>query len=195
MAIVGAGYTGLWTAYYLSRVDPHLRIAVLEQEVAGFGASGRNGGWCSALFAASPERIARLEGAEAMHRMRRAMQDTVDEVGSVASVEGIDCHYRKGGTLSLARSRAQAARAEAEIAALRELGIGEEDVRWCGPAEATSLIEATDVLGGVYTPHCAALHPARLVRGHRRSRRAARRADLRAVARPARSRQPAPAAA
>ena len=165
VAIVGAGYTGLWTAYYLAGIDPHLRIAVLEQEVAGFGASGRNGGWCSALFAASPERLARREGTEAMHRMRRALQATVDEVGAVATAEGIDCHYRKGGTVSLARSRAQVARAEAAIADLRELGIGEEDVRWCDPVEASSLLPATDVLGGVFTPHCAAIHPARLVRG------------------------------
>ncbi len=165
IAVVGAGYTGLWTAYYLSGIDPHLRIAVLEQEVAGFGASGRNGGWCSAFFAASPERLARHEGKEAMHRLRRALQESVDEVGAVASAEGIDCHYRKGGSISLARSPAQLARAKAEIESLRRLGIGDNDVRWCEPAEAKALVAARDVLGGVHTPHCAAVHPARLVRG------------------------------
>jgi len=165
VAIVGGGYTGLWTAYYLSGIDPHLRIAVLEQEVAGFGASGRNGGWCSAFFAASPERLARREGNEAMHRLRRALQETVDEVGAVAASEGIDCHYRKGGSISLARSEAQVARARAEIESLRGLRIGEDDVRWCEPAEARSLVAARDVLGAIYTPHCAAVHPARLVRG------------------------------
>jgi glycine/D-amino acid oxidase-like deaminating enzyme len=65
VAIVGAGYTGLWTAYYLAGADPSLRIAVLEREVAGFGASGRNGGWCSALFAASRQRVARAAGRQA----------------------------------------------------------------------------------------------------------------------------------
>src|SRR5688572_20303700 len=50
VAIVGAGYTGLWTAYYLHSIDPSLRIALVERKIAGFGASGRNGGWCSALF-------------------------------------------------------------------------------------------------------------------------------------------------
>ena len=55
VAIVGAGFTGLWTAYYLKKADPHLRVAVLEREIAGFGASGRNGGWCSSFFAGSRE--------------------------------------------------------------------------------------------------------------------------------------------
>src|SRR5919106_6375371 len=81
VAIVGAGYTGLWTAYYLLRADPGLRIAVLEREVAGFGASGRNGGWCSALFAASHAKIARRYGRDAAIAMQRAMTDTVDEIG------------------------------------------------------------------------------------------------------------------
>ncbi|MDQ3982714.1 MAG: FAD-dependent oxidoreductase, partial [Actinomycetota bacterium] len=58
VAIVGAGYTGLWTAYYLLRAQPDLRIALVEKEIAGFGASGRNGGWCSGLFAAPREKVA-----------------------------------------------------------------------------------------------------------------------------------------
>ncbi len=58
VAIIGAGFTGLWTAYYLQRADPSLSIAILEKEIAGFGASGRNGGWCSALFPTSWQRIA-----------------------------------------------------------------------------------------------------------------------------------------
>ena len=65
VAIVGAGFTGLWTAYYLSRADPGLRIVVCEREIAGFGASGRNGGWCSALFPASLGKLERLAGRDA----------------------------------------------------------------------------------------------------------------------------------
>src|SRR5256885_2038212 len=65
VAIVGAGYTGLWTAFYLLETDPHLRVAVVEKEIAGYGASGRNGGWCSALFAATREAIARTHGRNA----------------------------------------------------------------------------------------------------------------------------------
>src|ERR671939_2178485 len=78
VAIVGAGYTGLWTAYYLRRADPGLRVAVLEREVAGFGASGRNGGWCSAFLAIDRERFARRAGRGATIALQRSMFDTVD---------------------------------------------------------------------------------------------------------------------
>src|SRR6185369_10655996 len=81
VAITGAGFTGLWTAYYLATASPGLRIAVLEREIAGFGASGRNGGWCSALFPASLAKLERMAGRDAAVAMYRAMQGTVDEVG------------------------------------------------------------------------------------------------------------------
>ncbi|HEX2235462.1 MAG TPA: FAD-binding oxidoreductase, partial [Actinomycetota bacterium] len=102
VAIVGGGYTGLWTAYYLAHADPGLRIAIVEAEIAGFGASGRNGGWCSALFASESDSIAKRHGKQAAIAMKRAMVDTVDEVGKVAADEGIDARFAKGGTLTLA---------------------------------------------------------------------------------------------
>src|SRR6476619_2847308 len=102
VAVVGAGYTGLWTAYELARRDPTLRIAVLEAEIAGFGASGRNGGWCSALFAGSREVTAKRHGREAVIALQRALFSTVGEVGAVATAEGIEAHFHQGGTLELA---------------------------------------------------------------------------------------------
>ena len=69
VVIVGAGYTGLWTAYYLSVADPGLRIAVLEAQIAGFGASGRNGGWCSALLPQPPAALAKRHGGSAAMRL------------------------------------------------------------------------------------------------------------------------------
>jgi glycine/D-amino acid oxidase-like deaminating enzyme len=165
VAIVGAGYTGLWTAYYLLRQNPGTRVAVLERDTAGFGASGRNGGWCSALFATSQAKLARSYGLEAAEAMRRALVETVDEVGTVAAKEGIDCHYRKGGTVILARNAAQLVRARAEVSEAHSLGADETDIRLLSAGEAKELVGATDVVGGVYTPHCASIHPARLVRG------------------------------
>jgi glycine/D-amino acid oxidase-like deaminating enzyme len=165
VCIVGAGFTGLWTAHSLIRRDPALRVAVLEREVAGFGASGRNGGWCSALFATSDAALARRHGRDAMVAMRRAMQDTVDVVGSSAAADGIDCQYAKGGTVDLVRSAAQEARARAELDEQRSLGFGEDDLRWLGPDETCALIGAAGVLGATYTPHCAAIQPALLARG------------------------------
>ena len=97
--------------------------------------------------------------------MRRAMQDTVDVVGASAAAEGIDCQFAKGGTVDLVRSEAQEARARAELDEQRELGFGEDDLRWLGPEEAGALIGATGVLGATYTPHCAAIQPALLARG------------------------------
>ncbi|GLZ01852.1 FAD-dependent oxidoreductase [Actinoplanes sp. NBRC 103695] len=136
VAICGGGYTGLWTAYYLAGLDPSLRIVVLEANYCGFGASGRNGGWCSGLFPAD------LPG------MAPALADAVDEVGRVAAAEGIDCHFTKGGTISLVRTRAQLRRSASAP------GFVDADT-------ARGICGATDVLGGIYSPDCAALHPAR----------------------------------
>ena len=97
VAIVGAGYTGLWTAYYLAKADPDLRIVVIEKEIAGFGASGRNGGWVSPFFATPLAKLAKSHGREAAIAMQKAMFATVDEVGRVAADEGIDAQYHKGG--------------------------------------------------------------------------------------------------
>jgi glycine/D-amino acid oxidase-like deaminating enzyme len=165
VAIVGAGFTGLWTAYYLAAAQPGLRIAVCEREIAGFGASGRNGGWCSALFPASLAKLERMAGRGPAVAMYRAMQDTVDEVGRVAAAEGIDCHWAKGGTVQLARSPAQLERAADEVAQARSFGFGQQDLRLLSAGEASERVAATDVLGGTFTPHCAAIHPARLARG------------------------------
>lgn len=165
VAIVGAGYTGLWTAYYLAKLDPSLRVVVVEREVVGYGASGRNGGWCSALFAASHARLAREFGRERMHATRQAMNETVDEVGRVAAEENIECAYRKNGTFTAARSTAQVRSLRAELDEARSLGIDEGDLRWGDAESAAELIGVSNLQGVLYTPHCAAIHPARLARG------------------------------
>lgn len=165
VAIIGGGYTGLWTAYYLAEADPSLRIAILEKEIAGFGASGRNGGWCSALFAASRKKIAKQSGREAAVAMQRAMFDCVDEVGRVTREEGIDAHFRKAGTVIAVTAPAQMQRVKDEVEDEHAWGFGQEDFRWMEEAEARSVIDVTGCLGAMYTPHCASLHPARLARG------------------------------
>lgn len=165
VAIVGAGYTGLWTAYYLRRHAPSLRIAVLEREVAGFGASGRNGGWCSGIFPASARRVAQDGGREAVARLRQALDDAVDEVGRVAAAEQIDCDYAKGGYVSVARNPAQWIRARAEVESAHGWGVSPASFALLSREEALRRLDASNVLGGTFAANCAALHPAKLVRG------------------------------
>lgn len=159
VAIIGAGLTGLWTAWYLLERDPSLRIVVLEREIAGFGASGRNGGWCSALFPRSAASLARQHGREAAIRMRRAMLDTVAEVGRAAEQAGIDCDFVRGGTIAFARSPAQLSAARAEVEEAAEFGVDELEL-W-GPDR----VHVAGALGAAFDPACARLHPAKLVRG------------------------------
>jgi glycine/D-amino acid oxidase-like deaminating enzyme len=165
VAVVGGGYTGLWTALSLLTIDPHLRVIVVDAHEVGFGASGRNGGWCSALLPMGLGAVRASHGTDAAVRLQRAMFATVDEVGRVAATEGIDCHFAKGGYVHLARSPVQAERLRHELRDWREFGFGDDDQRWLTASEAGARVGASHVEGGVYTPHCAAIHPARLVRG------------------------------
>lgn len=165
VAIVGAGYTGLWTAYYLRRADPTLRVVVLEARTAGFGASGRNGGWASALFPASLDSVAARSSRAGALAQHAAMRASIDEIADACAAEGIDAHLARGGTVSLARSPAQWTRARAEVEHARTWGRDADDVRLLGAAEAARVAGASHVHGATYTPDCAALHPARLVRG------------------------------
>jgi glycine/D-amino acid oxidase-like deaminating enzyme len=165
VAIVGAGYTGLWTAYALLERDPSLRVVVVEREIAGFGASGRNGGWASAIFPTAWKRIARDSSADAARRMQNALNESVDVIGATAEREGFDCHFAKGGYVSVARNRAQWTRAQAEVANAAEWGFGDDFLRLLGAAEVGGLVGASNALGGTFTPHCAAIQPQLLNRG------------------------------
>lgn len=165
VAIVGAGFTGLWTAYYLLQHAPSVKVVVLDAQVAGYGASGRNGGWCSALFPASWDKVARASSASEAVRLQRTLFATVSEVIDVAAREGIDAHIAHGGTLVAARTAVQRDRALAEVAHARTFGFDDTDYAWLDADQAAARVRMTQQLGAMRTPHCAALHPARLVRG------------------------------
>ncbi|MCP3977501.1 MAG: FAD-dependent oxidoreductase [bacterium] len=166
VAIVGGGYTGLWTAYYLLQLDPTLRILVIEKEIVGFGASGRNGGWCIGEIAAGPDRHEDATDNAAARRFLHELFATVDEVGNVAQRESIDCHFAKGGTIRLARGPAHLARQRGEVDHQHQaFGLSDDDLRIVDAAEARRHIRGTDTVGGMFFAHSAALDPARLVRG------------------------------
>ncbi|TXS89917.1 FAD-dependent oxidoreductase [Parahaliea maris] len=164
VAIVGGGYTGLWTAYYLKRRQPSLSICILERDICGFGASGRNGGWMMAAVEGEQKLLAGLEG---QHRAaaRRAILGILPEVEQVLAREQIDCDYRRGGGLfAAARYPEQRETQLAHLAHYRELGYGEEDYRWLHSGELAERLRLHQPLGAIYTPHVARIHPARLAR-------------------------------
>lgn len=163
VAIVGGGYTGLWTAYYLKRAQPDLRVVVLEQRFAGFGASGRNGGWLTNTVTGGRERYAETHGRDAAIAQQRALNETVDEVIAVAVREGIDADVVKGGEYGVARTPAQLARLRAAVAA--EQAWPHTDIEEMDAAAAASRIRIAGTLGAAWHPHCARVHPVKLVRG------------------------------
>jgi glycine/D-amino acid oxidase-like deaminating enzyme len=163
VCITGGGFTGLWTAYYLARSHPELSIAVLEAETVGFGASGRNGGWASALFPLSASALATRYGHEDAVKMRRAMVDTVDEIGRVVDDEGIQCDFVKGGTLSFIRDRSGREAAKAELDEARRFGV--DTVRLIGTDTFRSRFADIAAAAATFTPDCARIQPAALVRG------------------------------
>jgi glycine/D-amino acid oxidase-like deaminating enzyme len=165
IVIVGAGYTGLWTAYYLATLQPDARIMIVEAHHVGFGASGRNGGWCSALMPMSLTAIERRHDRDAAIGLQDAMIATLDEVTRVTELEGIDCQTAHAGTVTLARTRAQVQRLHHHLATMRAYGYGDEHERWMSAREAREVLRASDVLGAAFTPHCMTVHPGRLAHG------------------------------
>jgi glycine/D-amino acid oxidase-like deaminating enzyme len=165
VAIVGAGYTGLWTAYALLRAEPSTRVVVCEAEHVGFGASGRNGGWCSAAFAGSRAQTVKTHGRDGAIAMQRAMFATLDDMECVTTSEQIDADWARGGTLQVATLPVHVDRVRHELEGHRAFGFGDEDYRWLDPTESRAQIGCTPNLGALYTPHCAAVHPAKLVHG------------------------------
>ncbi len=166
VCIVGAGFTGLWTAYYLKRANPSLRVIVLEAAFAGFGASGRNGGWLTAALPGSRERYARGPGGrEAVLELERQLRETVDEVAKVCTAEGIDADLVQGGELAVATTPAQHERLREELADHRRWGLGEAEVSYLGPAELAERVRIPGGAGALYRPQCARIQPAKLVTG------------------------------
>ncbi|MEO7420924.1 MAG: FAD-dependent oxidoreductase, partial [Ornithinibacter sp.] len=162
VAIVGGGFTGLWTAYYLLLARPDLDVLVLEAEHTGFGASGRNGGWVSALWPVSPDTMAAEHGPTAALAQLAALRDTVDEVGRVDAIEGFGSGFTKGGALLVARTPAQETRAR--LAAATEASWDTGTV-WLDATESRERLDVPGTRGATFTPHCARVHPRRLVDG------------------------------
>ncbi|MBV9383051.1 MAG: FAD-dependent oxidoreductase [Streptosporangiaceae bacterium] len=166
VCVVGAGFTGLWTAYYLKQASPALRVVVLEAAFAGFGASGRNGGWLTAALPGSRTRYARgPRGRDGVRALESELRSTLDEVARVCAAESIDAGLVKGGCLTVATSPAQLERLRAALSGDRAWGDGEDVITFLDRAALRERISVAGALGALYTPHCARLQPAELAAG------------------------------
>jgi glycine/D-amino acid oxidase-like deaminating enzyme len=164
IAILGAGFTGLWTAYYLTEKDPSLKIAVLEKDIAGFGASGRNGGWCSSNFVVSSDDLADRFGAGAARETQLAMNATVDEIEGVITKEGIQADFRKGGELQVALGPHHMNALNATMKGFERIGLPDQAYMLDADRVARRL-RIAGAVAGIYYPQCAVVHPGKLVRG------------------------------
>lgn len=165
VAIVGAGFTGLWTAYELTERDPSLRIVIIERDIAGFGASGRNGGWCYGGLPGSRQRFVKDHGRDAVMRYERACFDTIDVIGDTLAREGIDAHFHKGGWSTLAMTPVGLQHAQHAVEAHHAFGHTDGDYRLLSAEETLARTNVPGALGTVFCPHAARVHPARLARG------------------------------
>lgn len=164
VAILGAGFTGLWTAYHLLRKRPSLQVALVEAEIAGFGASGRNGGWCFAGFPVSPSTLAERYGVDAARAVSQAMYDSVDDVGAVCAAEGIAGAYAKGGELEIARADYDLPKLQGMYDEFKAIGL-EEHYELLDKAGTERRIRVANAVGSFSNKEGAAVQPARLARG------------------------------
>ena len=162
VVIVGAGFSGLWTAYWLTEFIPGKRIRIIEAERIGHGASGRNGGWLSALLPVSLTDLAATLGEERTVSLQRVMFESVSEVEEICQFHGIDAHISHQGSISLIRNSAHEARARADVDDYQRFGFASHIEMWDRSRTMTKV--KGDHLG-TYRPDCAVLHPRRLVEG------------------------------
>lgn len=164
VAIMGGGFSGLWTAWFLLRDNPGLSIAIVERQFCGFGASGRNGGWCSPRFPINPAALTRRFGAATARSMLLAQQVMVEEMGRICDEEAIDAQFNPVGVLTLARSAEQLPSLRQSFDAYAALGMA-DGCELLGADQAQAAVHATKVHGAFRLRAGATIHPGRLVRG------------------------------
>ncbi len=164
VAIIGAGFTGLWTAYYLMKAAPHLRVVVLEKDFAGFGASGRNGGWCMGTFSWNHAAYAKDTSRQAVLDMVTALESTVAEISAVCEAEGIDADILPTEEMMIATNPAQLIRLHEAVTDHQTWGNAHR-VRVLSAAEVAQRISVPGALGAMTLSGMTRVQPAKLVRG------------------------------
>ncbi len=165
VVIMGAGYTGLWTAYYLKQQAPNLKVVILEAKVCGFGASGRNGGWLMGEIFGQDKLLKKVDTGTRT-TAHNILHDIPDEVARVIKKENIDCDFKKGGVLYVAaRYPEQLGRLKTFYKNSQQQGYAQQDHQWLEGEALKQKIKVHNAQGAVFNPHCASIHPAKLVQG------------------------------
>ena len=163
VAVVGGGFCGMSTAHYIKRENPSLRVAVLEDRVVGYGASGRNAGFAMTLMGLTLEVTSLRFGKEKAKQAQEFGHKAVDHIGQLVDTHGIDCDYEKPGLLTVATNPGQAKRLQKEIHLAEELGV--EGLRWLDGGEMRSQVDSPTYIGARWEEQCALINPAKFVRG------------------------------
>jgi glycine/D-amino acid oxidase-like deaminating enzyme len=166
VAIVGGGFSGLSTAYYLKRADPSLRVAVLEDKVVGYGASGRNAGFAMTLMGFTLSITSLRFGKEKAKQAHDFGHRAVDHIGQMVDAHGIDCDYEKPGLITVALNPSQSKRLQDEIDLADKLGV--EGLKWLDADAVQSEVRSPTYLGGRWEEQAALINPAKYVRGLKR---------------------------
>jgi glycine/D-amino acid oxidase-like deaminating enzyme len=166
VVIIGGGYTGLWTAYFITERDPAARVAILERDICGGGPSGRNGGFLHGWWDQLPL-LVELFGPDRAIEVARAADEAVDGIGGFGARHDIDTWFTPSGYLRVSASTAQDGDGRAALDACRSLG-EEDQLLVLGPAEVQARCASPAFRAGVLMPNAATVQPARLARGLRR---------------------------
>ncbi|HLF40242.1 MAG TPA: FAD-dependent oxidoreductase, partial [Acidimicrobiia bacterium] len=163
VAIVGGGYTGLWTAYQLLEAEPSLKIVILEGQRIGFGASGRNGGFAMTLLDMSLAHLRKNQGDGPARDAHQAVARSVEEMGETITSQDIECEWKHGGLMVVASNPGQLKRVDADVEAAEALGL--EGFRRLSADEARAEVDSPTYIGALHEEHCGVLHPAKLAHG------------------------------
>jgi len=166
VAVVGGGFAGVATAYFLKKAEPSLDVAVLESEVIGFGASGRNAGFAMTTFGLMMSLTKAMFGPEKTRQSHRYMERAVDLVGELVAEHNLDCEYERTGFLRVATTPVYIKRIRGEVELVRSLRL--KDIEWIDAEATRARVNSPLYLGAWWEPRCALLNPAKLVREMKR---------------------------
>ncbi len=166
VVVVGGGFCGIATAFFLKKAEPSLSVVVLESEVVGFGASGRNAGFAMTTFGLMMSITKAIFGLERTRQSHRYMERAVDIVGELVAEYKLDCDYERTGFLRMATTPAYVKRIKHEVELVKSLGL--EDIDWIDADEARARVNSELYLGAWWEPRCALVNPAKLAREMKR---------------------------